>query len=277
MPGRARKVGGIVVAAVLLTLATLAPAARAEPHVLVVGDSLEELTSPFLPHFLPGVKLTVNAVGGSNSFEIFDLFRESWNPSDSVVVFDAGTNDDPEYPQILEGNLHKVAEIVGPGTCMVVPTIHGYTVDGVDNAGKNRVVREFAVARPGTQTPDWASAVHQHPELMQSDGLHPIEAGAQLRAELVAQGILGCLDGALNPAAAEVPGAETPAPGLEPAPGAEATASAAPPPEETPTVEPRTLPEPRRMADREAAVKRTATMTALGDAALAALATGLFP
>jgi hypothetical protein len=277
MLGRARKAGGIVIATALLALAALAPAARAEPHVLVVGDSLEELTSPFLPHFLPGVKLTVNAVGGSNSFEIFDLFQESWEPADSVVVFDAGTNDDPEYPQILEGNLHKVAEIVGPGTCMVVPTIHGYTVNGVDNAGKNRVVREFAATRPGTQTPDWASAVHQHPELMQSDGLHPIEAGAQLRAELIAGGILGCLNGALTPTAAEVPGAETPAPGLEPS----ATASAAAPAEEAPTVEARTLPEPRAMADREAVVARAAAKAAKRAAALApivaALARGLVP
>jgi hypothetical protein len=272
MPRRARKVGGMVIAAALLALAALAPAARAEPHILVVGDSLEELTSPFLPQFLPGVKLTVNAVGGSNSYEIFDFFEESWEPSDSVVVFDAGTNDDPEYPQILEGNLHKVAEIVGPSTCMVVPTIHGYTVNGVDNAGKNRVVREFAAARPGTQTPDWASAVHQHPELMQSDGLHPIEAGAQLRAELIAQGILGCLNGALTPTAAEVPGAETPAPGL----GSTATVATAPPAEEAPTVEPRTLPEPRKMAAREVKVKRAAAKTALRASTIAALARGLF-
>lgn len=272
MPGRARKVGGVMIAAALLALAALAPAARAEPGVLVVGDSLEELSSPYLPELLPGVKLTVNAVGGSNTYEIFDLFEESWEPSDSVVVFDGGTNDNPEYPEILEGNLHKVAEIVGPGTCMVVPTVHGYTVNGVDNAGKNRVVREFAAARPGTQTPDWASAVHQHPELMQSDGLHPIEAGSQLRAELIAAGILGCLNGALTPTAAEVPGAETPAPGEGPT----ATAPTAPSPaEEAPTVEPRTLPEPRKMAAREADVKRAAAMTALSAGAAVALASGL--
>jgi hypothetical protein len=276
MLGRARAAGGIAIAAALLALAALAPAARAEPHVLVVGDSLEELTSPYLPHFLPGVKLTVDAVGGSNTYEIFDLFQESWDPSDSVVVFDGGTNDDPEYPQILEGNLHKVAEIVGPNTCMVVPTIHGYTVNGVDNAGKNRVVREFAAARPGTQTPDWASFVHQHPELMQSDGLHPIEAGSQARAELIAQGILGCLNGALTPTAAEVPGAETPAPGLEPT----ATAAQAPVTEEAPTVEPRTLPQPQKMADREAVVKRAAKKAAKRTAqaaAIAALARRLVP
>ena len=66
--------------------------------VLVVGDSLEELTSPYLQQYLPGVPLTVNAVGGSNSFQIFDLFQESYDPSHSVIVFDAGTNDNPAYP-----------------------------------------------------------------------------------------------------------------------------------------------------------------------------------
>ena len=178
----------------LLALLGLAPAAGARPiaRVLVVGDSLEELTSPHLGRYLPGVQLTVNAVGGSNSYQIFDLFQESYDPSQSVIVFDAGTNDNPAYPQILAGNLAKVASAVGD-RCMVVPTIHGFTVEGVDNTGKNRVVAEFAASRPGTQTPDWAGAVAAHPELMQADGLHPIEAGADLRAQLIAQGIDGCV------------------------------------------------------------------------------------
>jgi hypothetical protein len=182
-------------AAALLALAVVlvpASSAAAAPHVLVVGDSLEELTSPYLQRYLPGVELTVNAVGGSNSYEIFDLFRESYEPSDSVIVFDAGTNDDPEYPQILAGNLAKVAATVGE-RCMVVPTIHGFTVNGVDNTGKNRVVAEFAASRPGTQVPDWAGVVATQPQLMQSDGLHPIPAGANLRAQLIAQGVEGCL------------------------------------------------------------------------------------
>jgi hypothetical protein len=187
-------------AAALVGLAALAPAASALPgsgRVLVVGDSLEELTSPYLQGLLSGVPITVNAVGGSNSFQIFDLFQESYEPSDSVIVFDAGTNDDPEYPQILAENLRKVAATVG-GRCLVVPTIHGFTVDGVDNTGKNQVVAEFAASRPGTQTPDWAGFVHTHPQLMQSDNLHPIEAGAEARARLVASGVERCLAGAEN-------------------------------------------------------------------------------
>jgi hypothetical protein len=202
MPTRRGIVATLAVAllAAIAQATALAPSAGAVPgngRVLVVGDSLEELTSPYLQHLLPGVPLTINAVGGSNSFQIFDLFQESYEPSDSVVVFDAGTNDDPEYPQILAENLQKVAAIVGE-RCLVVPTIHGFTVNGVDNTGKNRVVAEFAAARPGTQTPDWAGFVHTHPQLMQSDNLHPIEAGSQARAELIAAGIDRCLAGEPN-------------------------------------------------------------------------------
>jgi hypothetical protein len=182
---------GTAVAAVLV-LCLCAPAAQARPHVLVVGDSLEELTSPYLARYLPGVELTVNAVGGYNSFQIFDLFQESYDPSVDVVVFDAGTNDNPSYPEILAGNLEKVAETVGD-RCMVVPTIHGLHPGGVDDTGKNRVVAEFAASRPGTQVPDWAGTVATRPDLMQADNLHPIEEGADYRAQLIAQGVQGCL------------------------------------------------------------------------------------
>lgn len=186
----------------MLALALTAPSARASGSgaVLVVGDSLEELTSPYLKRYLPGVPLTVNAVGGSNSFQIFDLFQESYDPSQSVIVFDAGTNDNPAYPEILAGNLRKVAAEIG-GRCMVVPTIHGLTVNGIDSGGKNRVVEEFAASRPGTQVPDWATAEETHPELMQADDLHPIPAGAQLRARLIARGIKACLGIAATPVA----------------------------------------------------------------------------
>jgi hypothetical protein len=192
----ARKLAVLV--AMLVAFALPAPSASAisgSGGVLVVGDSLEELTSPYLKKYLPGVPLTVNAVGGSNSFQIYDLFKESYDPSQSVIVFDAGTNDNPAYPEILAENLEKVAAAVGD-RCMVVPTIHGFTVNGIDNTGKNRVVRSFAASRPGTQVPDWARAEETHPELMQSDDLHPIPAGADLRARLIAQGIERCLGSA---------------------------------------------------------------------------------
>jgi hypothetical protein len=183
----------IAMVSAALSLLSFAPQATAAPHVLVVGDSLEELTSPYLSRYLPGVTLTVNAVGGYNSYQIFDLFQESYEPSQSVIVFDAGTNDNPAYPEILAGNLQKLAAEIGE-RCVVVPTIHGFTVDGVDNTGKNRVVAQFAASRPGTQIPDWAAVAETQPQLMQPDDLHPTPEGADYRAQLIAQGIIGCLD-----------------------------------------------------------------------------------
>jgi lysophospholipase L1-like esterase len=176
--------------------ASLGPASLpGDGGVLVVGDSLEVLTSPYLKQYMPaGTKLTVNAEGGYNSLQIYDLFKESYDPSQSVIVFDAGTNDNPAYPSILQGRLDAVASEVGD-RCMVVPTIHGFTVDGVDNTGKNRVVRSFAASRPGTQTPDWAGWVASHQDLM-ADELHPNPEGSDQRAQLIAEGVRACLAGA---------------------------------------------------------------------------------
>jgi len=197
---------GVMVAIATLALVALAPTARAAPGggVLVVGDSLEELTSPYLGKFLPGIPITVNAVGGSNSYQILELFEESYDPSQRVIVFDAGTNDNPSYPQILAENLGKVAATVG-NRCMVVPTIHGLHPGGVDDSGKNRTVAEFAASRPGTQTPDWNGFVALHPELMQADNLHPIEAGAEARARLIAQGVVACLAGSTGAGVSSAP------------------------------------------------------------------------
>ena len=287
MPNRRGIAAALVVA--LAGLAALAPAARALPgsgRVLVVGDSLEELTSPYLQHFLPGVPITVNAVGGSNSYQILALFQESYEPSDSVIVFDAGTNDDPEYPQILAENLSKVAATIG-GRCMVVPTIHGFTVNGVDNTGKNRVVAEFAASRPGTQTPDWAGFVHTHPQLMQADGLHPIEAGAEARARLVATGIERCLAGAENTPVASGANAGAIPPGeegqngegegqLSPSHEAFEPAAEAGPVGPEPGSQPVAEPVHFQLVDR-VAVRRAAVIAEAGRGLVAAMVAALFP
>jgi hypothetical protein len=109
--------------------------------VLVVGDSLEELTSPYLKQYLAGVPLAVSAVGAPTASRSSTSFHESYGPSQSVIVFDTATNDNPGYPEILAGNLRKVAAEIGD-RCMVVPTIDGLIVNGIDSSGKNRVVEE---------------------------------------------------------------------------------------------------------------------------------------
>jgi hypothetical protein len=241
---------GVAIAVGALALALLAPVARAAPSgdVLVVGDSLADLTSPYLAKFLPGIALTINAAGGYNSYQVLELFEESYDPSQQVIVFDGGTNDNPNYPQILAENLGKVAATVGD-RCMVVPTVHGLHPGGVDDTGKNRTVAEFAASRPGTQTPDWQRAVFSHPELMQADNLHPTEAGAELRARLIAQGVMGCLAGSSGAGASSAPSR---APAL-----AEAPAS---------------IPQVHEMERREADISRAVGMELLRQTAASTLA-----
>ena len=140
------------------------------------------------------MKLTVNAVGGSNSYQILELFEKATTPPSRRSSSTPGTDDFSLYPQILAENLNNGAATVG-NRCMVVPTIYGLRTGGVDDEGKNRVVHEFAAFGPRTQTPDWNRAeAPTHPELMQADDLHPIEAGADLPAQLIAPaGVQACL------------------------------------------------------------------------------------
>ena len=122
-------------------------------RLLVVGDSLEVLTSPYLGNYLPENRLVINAVGGYSSLQIFELFQESYDASQAVIVFDAGTNDNPNYPEILAGRLQAVSEIVGD-RCMVVPTIHG-----LSSTGSTRP------ARTGSSPPSRPRARRRHPRL----------------------------------------------------------------------------------------------------------------
>ena len=132
---------------------------------------------------------------------------------------------------------------------MVVPTIHGLHPGGVDDTGKNQVVAEFAAARPGTQTPDWQGAVFRHPELMQADNLHPIEAGAELRARLIAQGVMACLAGSTGA-------------------GASSASSRGPVLAEAPAQ----IPQSQEMERREAEISRAIGMALLRQAAAGTLA-----
>lgn len=168
------------------------PALDGSGAVLVVGDSLEVGTSPYLGAYLPGVTIESSAEVGYTSDEIRGLFEDAYDASQSVIVFDAGTNDSPTTPDVLAGNLQAVAAKIGD-RCMVVPTINGPTIGGATSRGLNRVVQQFAASRPGTQVPDWAGAVRANPDLMQPDGIHALPSGYDLRASLISDGIRACL------------------------------------------------------------------------------------
>jgi hypothetical protein len=187
----------------LASLALLAPAASARAAgVFVVGDSLEVGTSPYLGRYLPGVSIHVDAKESRPSGDAVQVLRAGLRPSDSVIVFDAGVNDDPSQPQALAADLRAVGAIAG-GRCVVVATVSRPPYNGVGPQGLNGAITSFATSRPNTQLVEWRAAALANPGMLNSDGVHPTPSGYAMRAQLVAQGIRACLTGA--PATASQP------------------------------------------------------------------------
>jgi hypothetical protein len=199
--------------------ASNAPPASAAGGVLVVGDSLEVGTSPYLRGLLRGIPLTVDAQTSRPSSTGVAILRSRLQSTDQVVVFDLGTNDDPAQPQALAADLAAVRSIVG-GRCVVVATLNRPPYNGVSIDGLNGAVRDFAGGSPPTQLVDWRAAALSTPGLLGPDGVHATAAGYSTRAQLIAQGILGCFSGSASaPSASGAPEGESPlAGGTAPSP-----------------------------------------------------------
>ena len=163
----------------------------------MVGDSLEVGTSPYLRGLLRGIPLTVDAQTSRPSSTGVAILRSRPQSSDQVVVFDLGTNDDPAQPQALAADLAAVRSIVG-GRCVVVATLNRPPYNGVSIDGLNGAMRDFAVGSPLTQLVDWRAAALSSPGLLGPDGVHATAAGYSTRAQLIAQGILGCFSGSAS-------------------------------------------------------------------------------
>jgi lysophospholipase L1-like esterase len=155
------------------------------------------------------VPLTVDAQTSRPSSTGVEILRSKLQSSDSVVVFDLGTNDDPAQPQALASDLASVRQIAG-GRCIVVATLNRRPYNGVSIDGLNQAVRSFAASSAPAQLVDWHAAALATPGLLGSDGVHATSSGYATRAHLIAQGIQRCLSGAgagATPNAAPRPGA----------------------------------------------------------------------
>ena len=179
-----------ILAAAAVAAGMCSPAAASADGVLVVGDSLEVGSAPYLRATLPRTTLSIDAVVGRTSSEGVRVLAARLDPSVDVVVFPLGTNDSPSSPGTLAADLDAAARLAG-GRCMVVATIVRPPVRGVTVAGLNRVVESFA-ARTGAQVADWRSAVGAFPSLVGRDGVHAVGDGYALRASLIAEAVDGC-------------------------------------------------------------------------------------
>ena len=178
----------------LATALALPQAAIAADAVLVVGDSLEVGTGPYLRQELAGTPVTVDARIGRPSGEGLRVLGSRLRPEHRVVVFDLGVNDNPAQPAVLTSDLAAARRLAGD-RCMVVATLQRPPLNGVSVDGLNRAVETFAARTPGVQLVDWQSAVKSDPGLLNPDHLHPKPDGYALRGRLVAEGVQACLAG----------------------------------------------------------------------------------
>jgi hypothetical protein len=179
----------VATGAALLAMVALAHAAG--DRVLVVGDSLEVGSAPYLRQALPGVALDIDARTGRPSREGVSVLAEKLRPDHATIVFPLGTND--TSAATLASSLAAVRQLAG-GRCIVVATISRPPLGGATAASLNSVIESFA-AQSGAQVADWASAVASTPGVLGRDRVHPGPEGRLLRAGILADAVQSCLLG----------------------------------------------------------------------------------
>jgi hypothetical protein len=168
--------------------------ASAQGGVLVIGDSLEVGTGPYLRQELADVQVTVDARESRPSGDGLTVLRSRLSPEHSVVVFDLGVNDDPAQPDTLAADLAAARAAVAD-RCLVVATLTRPPYRGVSIEGLNGAITEFVASSPPAELADWRSAALSTPGALQPDGVHGTPAGYALRAQVVAEAVYACLAG----------------------------------------------------------------------------------
>ena len=162
--------------------------------MLVIGDSLEVGSAPYLRQALGGVPVTVDARIGRPSPEGVKVLQAKLRPEHGTVLFDLGTNDSPANPGALASSLAAARELAGD-RCIVVATITRPPLNGVPVDGLNNVVGSFAGRDAAVQVVDWHGVTESVPGLLSRDGVHPNIQGYALRGALMAEGVQACLLG----------------------------------------------------------------------------------
>ena len=207
-------------AAVLLSGAP-ASAQNAAGSVLVIGDSLQVGTGPYLEQQLGALPVESDDRQSRGSGEGLEALRARLRPDHDVVVFDMGTNDDPSNPNALYANL-QAARAASGDRCLVVATILRPPYNGATVDGMNAAVERFALDNPGVQLVDWYGVATGTPGILYEDGVHARPEGYALRGRLIADAVRSCggagRGGGGIPAPSKRTASPPPVPEPEPAP-----------------------------------------------------------
>jgi lysophospholipase L1-like esterase len=178
-------------AAVLAGFALPAAVQAAPQNVLVVGDSLQVGTGPYLEQELRAASVEIDGRQSRGSQAGLVSLRSRLRPDHTVVIFDLGTNDDPTNPNALYSTMSSARQETGD-RCLVVATILRPSYRGVTVEGMNAAVERFALDNPGVQLVDWYGIATSTPGILYGDGVHARPEGYALRGRLLADAVRNC-------------------------------------------------------------------------------------
>jgi hypothetical protein len=149
-------------------------------RALWVGDSLTVGSMPYVKRKKKDI--TVDGKVGRTASQARDRLKQMLTSRYSTVIFDAGTNDDPDNPTAYRAILDDVMQAVGSFRSLVLLSLyaHGATMDKLYQAQK-----DFQAAHPAQVSIGlwhaWAMANPSHIV----DGTHPDSTGYRNRGQLI--------------------------------------------------------------------------------------------
>jgi lysophospholipase L1-like esterase len=217
-------------AAAVLLSGTPAEAQNGGGSVLVIGDSLQVGTGPYLERELGAMPVEADVRESRGSAEGLEALRARLRPEHTVVVFDKGTNDDPSNPDAFYATLQAARAAAGD-RCLVVATLLRPPYNGITYDGLNAALERFASDTPQVELVDWRGVATSTPGILYDDGVHARPEGYALRGRLIADAIRGCGGGAASAIPAPSQSAASPPAELvpEPAPAQEVEVRIEPP------------------------------------------------
>ncbi len=154
--------------------------------VVLVGDSLNVGTAPYLRDELSGWTVRDDSVVGRQTDEGLDALAAL--PGAEPVVVSLGTNDPPD-PAGFEADVRRALRIAGAGRCLVWATIWR---DGGPDDSFNDVLRGVAAQDRRLRLLEWAEMLDRDRTLLAPDGLHGSPSGYAARAVEAARLVRDC-------------------------------------------------------------------------------------
>jgi peptidoglycan/LPS O-acetylase OafA/YrhL len=145
------------------------------PEIDGYGDSMMVCSVHALDYYFPGIRM--DARSNRRWSDGLAAIRARGAANRRAVVLAFGTNAGVDVDEV-----RTVLDTLGPDRMVVLVNLMGpFSRIDTDNAALDLVAK----GRPNVIVADWASAVRDHPEQLQSDQIHPSLRGSHLFAKTV--------------------------------------------------------------------------------------------